>query len=243
MRTCNNCGVRIEDNVDECPLCGEPVTEERRRERESAGERENVLRPGTQVSPEDSSTLRSAKIWAFEMVSLVAFTAAIVIGAADFAFDFSLSWSLIPLSSIGFVWLAVSAVIALSRHPTALLIVETVAVAGFLLLLDLLLPQPDWFLTLALPITVLVAFFAGVAGAIIVKLHLNALQAVAVWFLAAGFVVVGLEFVLNWALRDEILVSWSLIAFACTLSLFFLILFINKRLRERHAEFRKIFHI
>jgi len=243
MRTCKKCGVQVEDNVEECPLCGEPVTEERRKQRASASEGENVLKPGTEMETGDSSTLRSAKIWAFEMVSLVAFTAAIIIAAADFAFDFSLSWSLIPLAAIGFIYLAVSAIVALFRYPAALLIAETVAVAGFLLLLDLLLPQTDWFLRLALPITVLVALFSGIAGTTIVKLKLNALQAVAVWFLAAGFFVVGLEFVLNWALRDELLVSWSLIAFACTLSLFFLILFINKRLRERHAEFRRIFHI
>ncbi|MFW5813896.1 MAG: DUF6320 domain-containing protein [Spirochaetota bacterium] len=243
MTKCKNCGVMIEDGLDECPLCGEPVTEEARRQKETQQEQGNALRPGASVEPEDENTVRSAKIWLFEMVSLVAFTAGIVIFAADFAFDFALSWSLYPLLAIGFVYLVVAALIGFVRTPVVLLSVETAIVAGFLLLLDLLIGEQAWFLELGLPITLLVALVTGVVAFLISRLRLNALQGVAVGLLGAGFLVVGMEFVINRALRDELVVSWSLIAFACTLSLFFLILFINKRLRERHAEFRKIFHV
>jgi hypothetical protein len=243
MTKCRKCGVLVEDELDECPLCGEPVTEDAREQRRSERERENVLRAGGSVEPENEETVRSAKIWLFEMTSLVAFTAAIIIFAADFAFGFTVTWSLYPLLAIGFVYLVTAAIIAFVRVPGVLLAAETLIVAGFLLLLDLLIGQADWFLSIALPVTVLVALIVGIAGVVIAKLSLNALQVLAVVFLASGFFVVGLELILNYAINDQILVSWSLVAFACTLSLFFLILFINKRLRERHAEFKKIFHI
>lgn len=243
MTKCKNCGVMIEDGLQECPLCGEPVTEEARRQKESEQDRENALRPGATVTPEDEHTVRSAKIWLFEMVSLVAFTAGIVIFAADFAFDFALSWSLYPLLAIGFVYLFAAGFIAFVRTPAALLLVETAIVAGFLLLLDLLIGEQKWFLELALPITLLVAAVTGVVALIVSRLRLNALQGVAVGVLGAGLFVVGLELVINRARSGELLVSWSLIAIACALSLFVLILFINKRLREHHAEFKKIFHI
>lgn len=243
MTKCKNCGVMIEDGLDECPLCGEPVTEEARRQKETQQEKENALKPGTSVEPENESTVRSAKIWLFEMVSLVAFTAGIVIFAADFAFDFTLSWSLYPLLAIGFVYLFTAAIIGFVRSPAVLLSVETAIVAGFLLLLDLLIGQRAWFLELGLPITLLVAVMTGLVAVVVIRLRLNALQGVAVGLLGTGILVVGIEFVINRARSADLLVSWSLIAFACTLSLFFLILFINKRLRERHAEFKKIFHI
>lgn len=243
MTKCDNCGVMIEDGLDECPLCGEPVSEKARRQKESERDKQNALKPGASVAPEDEDTVRSAKIWLFEMVSLVAFTAGIVIFAADFAFDFTLSWSLYPLLAIGFVYLSVAAIIGFVRTPALLLAVETAILAGFLLLLDLLIGEQAWFLELGLPIALLVAVVIGVVALVISRLHLNALQGVAVALLGAGFFVVGLEVIINRARSGELLVSWSLIAFACTLSLFFLILFINKRLRERHAEFRKIFHI
>ncbi|MFW6288407.1 MAG: DUF6320 domain-containing protein [Spirochaetota bacterium] len=243
MNKCDNCGVRVEEGLDECPLCGEPVTEQRRQEREAAIERENILLPGAEVPPEDEETVRSAKIWMFEMVSLVAFTAGIIIFAADFASGFELDWSLYPLLGIGFVYLFTSALIGFARTPGILLIVQTAIVAGFLLLLDLLIADGGWFISLALPITVLVAVLTGASSIAISRLGLNALQGVAVVFLASGFGTVGLELIINLARDSETLVGWSLIAFACTLSVFVLVLFINKRLKERHSEFRKIFHL
>jgi len=243
MTKCRNCGVQVEDGLDECPLCGEPVSERRRQEREHENERENVLRPGSSLKPENERTVRSAKIWLFEMVSLVAFTAGIIIFAADIAADFALSWSLYPLLAIGFVYLFTAAIIGFVRVPGLLLVVQTAIVAGFLLLLDLLLPSGAWFLSLALPITILAALLIGASAFVIRRMGLNVLQALAVVFLASGFGVVGLELIINLARAAEMLVSWSLIAFACTLSLFVLILFINKRLKERHAAVRKIFHL
>ena len=136
-----------------------------------------------------------------------------------------------------------SAIIALIRHPGVLLAAETAVVVGFLLLLSLLTGGGSWFFAIALPITLLIAVLIGISALAMVKLNLSTLQKVAVVFLASGFFVVGLELVINTALHDQFVVSWSLIAFACTLSLFFLILFINRRLRERHAEYKKIFHI
>ena len=243
MSKCRNCGVIVEEGVVECPLCGEPVTESRRQQQQGEYERENLLRPGTVVGSPSEGTVRSAKIWLFEMVTLASFTAGIIIFAADFSVGFTLTWALYPLLAIGFVYLFTIAIIALIRAPGLLLAFETIAVAGFLLLLDRLVGNGTWFLTLALPITVLVATLVGASAAAIARLKLNAIQGVAVAFLASGFIVVGIELIINWSRKTEPLVSWSLIAFACTLSLFVLILFINKRLREHHSEFRKIFHL
>jgi hypothetical protein len=243
MKKCRNCGVIVEDGLEDCPLCGEPVSEDRRRAKESDEERQNALFPGAHVTPENEETVRSAKIWLLEMVSLVAFTAGIIIFASDFAFGFDLTWSLYPLLAIGFVYLFTAAMIGFIRKPGLLLIAETAVVAGFLLLLSLLVGGGAWFLELALPVTLLIALLTGITAPIIVKRRLNPLKSVALGLLASGFFTVGLELVLNYARSEEVLVSWSLIAFACALSLFFLILFIDKRLRERHAEFRKFFHL
>jgi hypothetical protein len=243
MRACKTCGVQVEDKLDVCPLCGEPVSEQRRYERMSEERTQNVLQAGARIESESERTVRGAKIWLFEMVSLVAFTAGIVIFAADFSSGFALEWSLIPLLAIVSLYVAVSAIIAFHRHLVLLLIVETAVVAGFLMVLSTLVEEANWFLTIALPVTLLVALVSGLAATTVARLKLNALQAVAVTFLGSGFFVVGLEFILNYAMGGDFLVSWSLIAFACTLSLFVLILFINKRLKEHHAEFRKIFHI
>lgn len=242
MNECKDCGVIIEEGLDECPLCGAPVSDEAR-ERAADADPSDVLRmPPASLDPEVRETVRSAKIWLFETITIVAFTAGIIVFAADFATGFELSWSLTPLAAIGFVYLFTVAIITFIRRPMILLISETLVIALLLLVLDFLVGEESWFLTLGLPMTVLVAVLTGVTVASIVKLRLNLLQTVGVVFLVSGFCAVGIEFLINRA-RGELLVSWSLIAFACALSVFLVLIFINRRLQERHSEFRKIFHL
>jgi hypothetical protein len=242
MNECRECGVIVEDGLDACPLCGAPVTDEARERAASIEPGDVLLKPPASLDPEVRETVRGAKIWLFEMVTIVAFTAGMILFATDIASGFQLTWSLTPLAAIGFVYLFTVAIILFIRRPVILLASEALNVALLLLALDVLVGQERWILALGLPITVLVAVLTGVSVAAIVKLRLNALQAVAVVFLAAGICVVGIEFVINRA-QGELLVSWSLIAFACTLSVFAVLMFINRRLREHHSEFRKIFHL
>lgn len=240
MKECRQCRVRIEDGIDECPLCGLPVAGAGNEEQ--AGSPNALLRSDSEPTSETQRTVRSAKIWLFEMLSLIAFTTGIIVFAADFAFGFALSWSILPLLAIGFVYAAAVVLIVLVRRPVLILVAETAVIAGFLLALNSFVGKQNWSLDLGLPITLLTGALIGLAVVAVRKLRLNVVQGIATGILAAGFEVVGIEFVINRA-RGEILVSWSLIAFACTLSSFFLILFINKQLRERHTEFRKIFHL
>jgi hypothetical protein len=235
MRICNNCGVEIDD-AERCPLCGSQPTEAVQEERE---------KPEDDVSPRtaaENQVIRSAKIWAFEMISLVAFTAAIVAFASDFAFGFEITWSIYPLTSIAFVWLFAGILIALAQHPVGGVIAETLLTGGFLLALSEIIGSAGWFLTIALPITLLVGFVGAVVILVAKVFKPSVLQMVAIAFLSAGLFLVGLDLILSLHTEAEAPVSWSLVAFACTLSLFFLILFIDRRLREKHSEFKKIFH-
>lgn len=237
MSICRNCGVETGDAA-RCPLCQHPVGADPDSTVSPRSDAELQRRSGG-----DRATLRNAKLWLFEMISLISFTAAIVIFAADFAFGFAVTWSVYPLAVIIFAWLAASALVGLFRFPIGLVIAETILVVGFLLALSVVTGGSEWFLSLALPITALAGVVTGIIIIVARLSRASALQAVGVGFLGVGFFLVGLELVLNNHLDREAPVSWSLVAFACSVSLFFLMLFINKRLREHHSEFRRIFHI
>jgi len=234
MRVCKNCGVEVED-AERCPLCGsEP--------KEAVGERPKSSNSEEAHTPEENRVIQNAKIWGFEMISLVAFTAALVAFASDFAFGFEVTWSLYPIASIAFVWLFTGILIALGHRPVTAVIAETLLAGGFLLALSQIIGSSAWFLSIALPITILVGFIGALVILVAKLLKPSVLQVVAISFLAAGLFLVGLDLILSLHTNAEAPVSWSLVAFACTLSLFFLILFINRRLRDKHSEFRKIFH-
>ncbi|TVQ17517.1 MAG: hypothetical protein EA382_18740 [Spirochaetaceae bacterium] len=257
MTTCAHCGVIVEA-ADSCPLCGNPLPQNLARDKAGpTGEPRDsqsmstaarsgaapVVQRAADFAPPREETVRSAKWWLFEMTSLVAFTVAIVLFAADFAFGFSITWSVYPLVSIGFVWLAVTGTIPLVRRRVLLIGYETAIVAGFLLAISAFSGGTDWFVGLALPITVLLGVVAVAETVIVATVRLARLVVAGTVVLAAGVFVVGLELIITAYVEQSAPVSWSLVALACTISIFFLTIFINKRLRDQNAEFRRIFHI
>lgn len=229
MKTCDNCGVEVDEDLQRCPLCRARL--------------DNEVDDGDDHEEPAQETVTHARFWLWEVFSLLAFAAALVTFAADFAFGFDVEWARYPLITIGFLWVSATVMIGLAEHPILRLLAETTAVAGFLFGLELLTETSGWFLPLGLPITVLTALLAGAAALVIRKRSLSALPAMAVVVLASGVFVVGLEIIIKQFTESDVLVSWSLVALACGIAIFFLILWVNKRMRERHSEYRKVFHL
>ena len=75
------------------------------------------------------------------------------------------------------------------------------------------------------------------------RFRLPPLPAIAVVTLGAGLAAIGAEYVLNRTLGHDAVVSWSLVVMACALSLSLALLLVHKRLKERHADIRRMFHL
>jgi hypothetical protein len=106
MPLCRECGVQIEDDVAACPLCRIPVGASILR----SGSTEDQDRP---MAPDSDGGHVRRVIW--EIFSLVLATVAAVVVAADLALSRAVTWSVIPLVSVGFLWLTGSAVILLGK--------------------------------------------------------------------------------------------------------------------------------
>jgi uncharacterized membrane protein len=232
MRTCSTCGVEIEEAVDRCPLCGTRLQEGMPSLPAEGKERHEPEVP-------ESSVRR----WLWEVVSLLALTAAGILFAIDLANGFDVSWALYPLSAITFLWICATSVIALAKRPPALCAALTAAVIAFLFVLELLTKGRPWFLQLALPLVVLAIVVSIGAWAVVSRLRLALLPAIAVAVLSCGLAVVGIEYLLNRYLPLDRVVSWSLVSLACSISLFLALLLIDKRLKERHSDIRRLFHL
>lgn len=234
MRACPYCGVEIEDDRTHCPLCGRPLDGSDLTDEESGGDQcaDERPRPGPR-----------ARMWLWEVITLVMGVAALIVAAADFAYGFDMSWSIYPLSGLGFVWLFVSALIWLGQDIPLAYAAVTVDVLLFLLVLDIVTPGEPWFVPLALPVTLLVAAVGGAAAAIARGLKLSVIQTIADGVLAIGVFLVGLEIILHLAFGTPSILSWSIVAFAGCLSIALLLLVINQRLRQRHADFKRVFHL
>lgn len=232
MRTCIKCGVEVEQSAARCPLCGTPLEEGRPAE------------PSTEEkSPEPPVPEARLRRWLWEVISLLALTAAGIIFAIDLADGFRITWSLYPLSVVAFLWVSATSLVLLRGRPAALLAALAVGALGFLLVLSLITPGRPWFLGLALPLAVLAAAVTAATWAVVRRLRIPVLPAIGTGVLASGLATVGTEYVLNRYLGLAKIVSWSLVAMACATSLFFALLLIHKRLAQRHADIRRFFHL
>ena len=239
MKQCQNCGVEVDGSLIRCPLCGRALDGQESREEGDRSE-DDPEHGHEQTEPRPGPR---ARFWLWEVVTLIIGATALIIGAADFAYGFDMSWSIFPLSGLGFLWLFLSILIWLGRDiPLAYgaAIIDTLL---FLFVLDVITTGDPWFATLALPITLLVAAVGGGAAAVARALKLSVFQTIADGVLAVGIFLVGLEVVLHFALETSSILSWSIVAFAGCLSIALLLLLINRRLRQRHADFKRVFHL
>ncbi len=232
MSICRNCGVEVEAGLDSCPLCGAPL--------KPAGAAEQPLAPAVPAGATPAS--RALRRWLLEAATLVAGSAAIVVLAADFAYDMVLAWSLYPLAAIGFVWLSALAAILAGRRPVVWLGCQTGALLLFLYALDALTGEPKWFVSLALPCAALAVALAAAVVAVVRKRLRAPLPATALALLGAGLYVLGLEQILNRHASRSFSPGWSLIALGCILPVALVLLFLHRWLKQ-HPEVRRLFHV
>ncbi len=181
--------------------------------------------------------------WLWEVVSLLALTAGAILFAIDLADGFRVNWSLYPLSAVVFLWACATSAIMLRRRPPALVAALAAAVLLFLFVLSVMTPGRPWFVPLGLPLVAVLLGVGAAVAAAVRRLRLSLLPTLAASVLGCGIAAVGVELVLGRYLGLPRLVSWSLVALACAISLFLALLLVHKRLTERHADIRRFFHL
>jgi hypothetical protein len=234
MPICRECGVQIEDHVAVCPLCLTPV---------GASARQNgaVDDQDHPLALDSNSGHVRRVVW--EIFSLLLATAAAVVAVADFALSRAVTWSVIPLLSVGCLWLSGSAVILLGKRVQLILLSVTVSLLLLLALLDRVTPGGPWFLHLALPITVLTAALISLMVLVVRHAAISTLSVIALSLVAAGLLLIGVEATLHGFLTDRFFVSWSLLTFACIFPPMLLLFYLQHRLRRHDPEIRKRFHL
>lgn len=231
MKTCSHCGVRVERDLERCPLCYARLNGA------SGGE------PGEESEREGEAIYTRPVVFLIEILSLLGGVAALVVFAADFAVGFTLSWSRFPLSAIVYAWVVTVAIIVLGRRAVLLWPALTAATLAFLLSLNLFAGGGPWFPSLALPMVVLAAVLIG---AVIAAARGRGFSAPAVLSLSlgvAGVYAVGLELILGFYFGTPGRLSWSIVVLASAIALSLVLLFVHTRLRRRNASFERVFHL
>lgn len=234
MSYCVNCGVELSKNEKECPLCNCPVINPMQKNENT----ENAERTWPLI--EDKFDFWGERRFYSIVFSIVLSVPAFICMLADIAYTDTLSWSLYVVSATMLAWVfIVLPILWRSAMISTLLAADFAAVLLFLSGIEDLMNNTDWFLRLALPITLLIGIFTYIITRLIEENIIKRLYISSIVFLSIGVLVAFIEIICDLYLTGSIEIIWSLYAIIPCFALSALLFFIerNKKLKS-NAEKR-----
>jgi hypothetical protein len=221
MPYCVNCGVELNADAKRCPLCHvEVVLPDHLREgaaRNLPQQRHIVQKPFDK------------NLW-IQVISLLVAAPMLLSLIVNAVLSENLSWSLYVVASLATAWVWCVSPFLFHRNIAPLwFTIDTVALLGMLAVIDVLTPATDWFLPLALPITLTLA---GLALLIVLLAHRSLrrrLHILAAVLLAAGVFCMVVESAVDLYLDGVLKLQWSLIVLASCTSLALIALMLHRR--------------
>lgn len=233
MSYCVNCGVELGESEKRCPLCGVEVINPAKPYSEKAE------RPFPASA--ESVTHRGVRIITAKVLSLLLVIPTLSVLIADLLKDGRLSWSLLPVAAMGFVFLAVIFPCLLKKPPVWLFILlGTVETAAFLFVVWVLVGG-DWLWLFALPLTALVG--AAAIGCYLILRSKRAsvsLKIIVVLLILMVFVIV-LQMLIELHLSGRIRLSWSIYAALSCGMVSLAVLIVSRLIRKNESIRKKLF--
>lgn len=203
MSYCVNCGVKINQNVSNCPLCGIEVINPADPINHSAEKRYPQKR-----DVHKSSFDRS--LW-IKIVTITLAVPVLLTITINTIFGNGLNWSLYVVGSLGLVWVwLISPFLFKQSFMARWVVIDAVSLLEFLYLIEYLTRSQNWFFPLALPIiatftTLFLSLILLIQRRIIKELHI-----VASLFTGLGVFCVILNAVINFHTLKIFKLDWSL---------------------------------
>jgi hypothetical protein len=234
MSICKKCGVELEEGLEICPLCNNPLRDE-----DTA-----INLPGKNGTNEGYSPLtRKEKVRLFwELSTLFHFSALVVTLLIDIITNGRPSWSLYVVTSLvaSYVYITLLT-LAVSKLWIFLpgLLVNSL---GFLALLDLLHNGMEWFINPGLPLAGFFVILLGLVMYFAYRTSQKGFNIIGFAALAIGIYCILAEIFISLAHKNEIVLSWSVIVAASILPFSLFLFFFHYRLK-RGRDLRRFFHL
>jgi hypothetical protein len=145
MIICKNCGVELEEDMQNCPLCGQPVNMAKNKSRE--------LPDNPEYAPPYSQRITTPhKKFTWEITSLILLSAIIATFIINFIINKKITWSEYP-AAISLVLFSYVTVFAFWQRRTFIQLLAGFIISSvFIVIVDALTGGIDWSLNPGIPI-------------------------------------------------------------------------------------------
>lgn len=234
MTICRTCGVELDDDMTECPLCANLEKDEMPRLRISKSTPAFEL--GTSLSGDTG--LMHRILWQITGVLLVSGIISTVV--INLSYKGMITWSIYPLS-ICLILLSYASVMILTNMKMFFRMFVAWSISVIILVLIYMTLDIKWPLQLALPILSLVTGTGLTMAYCIKQFQYKGITVLAVALVAIAITCLATEAIILMYLEEPVQLQWSVVVAACLLPVTAAILFMHFRLRN-NRNLQKIFH-
>ncbi len=236
MPYCSRCGVEVDNDVVNCPLCNTPI-----QHFEETGPAESRY-PADDVEPRPRIGDRGRRRILWEVLTLLYAIGVIVVVGSDLRVDAAVDWSLYPTISIVFAWICTTLLIFFRKQPATIVIGTIVSTIAFLAATDLVDGKIEWFFPLGLPILALFVIISGIISVATIRAKERGLNVVAFVLIGIAVFCFGVDLLVSLYLTATVDFTWSIVVLLTLIPVAIILLFLHYRLRNRF-DLKRVFHL
>ena len=237
MPFCKNCGVELEADMLNCPLCGVPAGD--RSEAKALPDSTGDGHPSQQTQKKMTGPQKKI-IW--EVISITILSFIIATLSIDLILNGRISWSEYPVALCLVVFSYISIFTVLDQRAITSLTGGFLASAVFMALFDRLTGGIAWSVKLGIPLLFSGNLIAAALFFAIRRTRKKGINLIAYFFIAAALYCTCIEGIISYFKTGDVHLRWSLVVIACVLPVAFVLFFVHYRLAKSHI-LERTFHI
>ncbi|MGM0496788.1 MAG: DUF6320 domain-containing protein [Bacteroidota bacterium] len=241
MKTCNYCGVELENNMNFCPLCGEPVMDKDTENTEYIEVRKRQQEEKLLTPYQKLTVAQKLKIF-WQISGIIFISGMLVTFIIDFLANNAITWSKYPISICAVLFINTT-LISFSYKKIPLLIIGSfISTSGLLFLLDVFDKASGWSVKIGLPLLLAAYIIVIVLVKLIKKAEKKSLNVIAYSLISAGLLSICAEGIIALYVKNQLHFEWSLIVMVSVTVISAILLYIHYRLKKG-IDLKRFFHI
>lgn len=233
--------MELEENMNFCPLCGEPTGDETPENKEylplqKARQEERLLSDFKEL------TQNQRRMLFWELSGIILISGMIVTFIIDLIINKGITWSKYTLSVCLALFVNITLIVFLRKKILFLLIGSFLTTSILFALFDMYIKNKGWGIKLGIPLIFAFYLVVFVLTKIVRNSRQRGINLIAYFLIAAGVFSFCIEGIISLQTKNSLHLQWSLIVVASLLPVSAILLFIHYRLRKG-IDLKRFFHI
>lgn len=241
MKICPNCGVELDNSMNFCPLCGEPVMDKNNENIEYIRLRKQKQDEILRTPYQKLSSLQKRKLF-WEISGIILISGIIITLIIDLIQEGSISWSRYSMMVSAVLFANISVFCFLLKKINLLIIGSLFSTSFLFILLDIFNHNIGWGIKLGIPLLFFVYLIVYTLLLLIRRTRERELNMITYSLVAAGLLCICIEGVISLYVDHVFVLHWSLVVIVCIVPVSSLLLYIQYRLKKG-TDLKRFFHI